>query len=65
MGHGAWESRASRNDPVGHFSEGACLQGRHGARSKEHGAWEGRALRNDPVGHFSEGACLQGRHGGN
>jgi len=31
MEQGAWEDRALRNDPVGHFSEGACLQGRHGA----------------------------------
>ena len=39
MEHGAWEGRALRNDPVGHFSEGASLQGRHGARGMEHGAW--------------------------
>jgi hypothetical protein len=37
--HGAWEGRALRNDPVGHFSEGACLQGRQGSRSKDQGAW--------------------------
>jgi hypothetical protein len=36
---GAWEGRALRNDPVGHFSEGARLQGRIGAWSMEHGAW--------------------------
>jgi hypothetical protein len=36
MEHGAWEGRALRNDPVGHFSEGACMQGRHGARSRAH-----------------------------
>jgi hypothetical protein len=29
----AREGRALRNDPVGHFSEGACLQGRHRAGS--------------------------------
>jgi hypothetical protein len=39
MGHGAWEGRALRNDPVGHFSEGASLQERQVARSMEHGAW--------------------------
>jgi hypothetical protein len=37
--HGAWEGRALRNDPVGHFSEGASLQGRQVARSKWQGAW--------------------------
>jgi hypothetical protein len=37
MEHGAWEGRALRNDPVGHFSEGACLQGRLGAGLKEKG----------------------------
>jgi len=36
MEHGAWEGRALRNDPVGHFSEGASLQGWHGAWSMEH-----------------------------
>ena len=36
---GAREGRALRNDPVGHFSEGASLQVRHGARSMGHGAW--------------------------
>jgi len=38
MEHGAREGRALRNDPVGHFSEGASLQGRQGAWGKEHGA---------------------------
>jgi precorrin-6B methylase 2 len=36
MGHGAREGRALRNDPVGHFSEGACLQGRQGASGLGH-----------------------------
>jgi precorrin-6B methylase 2 len=35
-GHGAREGRALRNDPVGHFSEGACLQGRQVASGKGH-----------------------------
>ena len=33
MEHGAGEGRALRNDPVGHFSEGASLQGGQGAWS--------------------------------
>ena len=39
--HGACEDRALRNDPVGHFSEGASLQGRHGASAsgRTSGAW--------------------------
>ena len=35
---GAWEGRALKNDPVGHFSKGACLQGRPGAWSMGKGA---------------------------
>ena len=35
---GAWEGRALRNDPVGHFSEGVSLQGRQVAWSRGHGA---------------------------
>jgi len=38
MEQGAREGRALRNDPVGHFSEGARLQGMQVAWSKEHGA---------------------------
>ena len=35
MEHEAWEGRTLGNDPVGHFSEGARLQGGHTAWSKE------------------------------
>jgi len=54
----ALEGRALINDPVGHFSEGARLQGkqqavvgcsmRHGARGMEHGCWQIVVLMCDP-----------------
>jgi hypothetical protein len=38
MENGAREGRALRNDPVGHFSEGAGLQGRQAANGTGHRA---------------------------
>jgi len=48
---GAWEGRALRNDPVGHFSKGARLQVRIGAWSMEHGA-RGKEERARGMGHW-------------
>jgi hypothetical protein len=49
MEHGAWEGRALRNDPVGHFSEGASLQGRQRAWSKgQRARGKGHGAREDP-----------------
>jgi hypothetical protein len=50
--NGAWEGRALRNDPVGHFSEGACLQGKQGASAVGGDKWSMglRSLLSHPAG---------------